>query len=129
MKRIVFLVSILLVYAVTALSFTACGKTNPENVVLRSFDALKDGDFEALESCYSESAWEVVSDALPSSGDKEVIESLKDRMRQISKIQIQDSKISGEKAEVSVLIIHDDGSAEIEECNLVKDVRKGWLID
>ena len=57
--------------------YTLQHQRSPDQVVLDSFEALKQADFEALRGCYSEPAWAIVSESLPSADDTPARERLR----------------------------------------------------
>jgi len=98
----------------------------PEDTVLRSFSYLKEANLEALRSCYTEEAWEVVQIAVPPAANGETSEMLKRQMAQLGEIHVESSTIDGDHARVVVRI--DEGTEQREEFLLVK-TPNGWRIE
>ena len=126
LEAVVGLLAICLVFGIVFFLSGPTWAKKPEDVVKKSFDFLRDVDFSGLEKCYTPEAWAIVKSALPSLDDTDSIGELKKRVTQVAAIRIQDVRISGNQAEVQVVL--DLGvDQEVEMFFLAKTLR-GWKI-
>jgi hypothetical protein len=100
---------------------------SPQDVVLRSFEAMRLADFAMLRSCYSAEAWEVLSGALPAEGDVAARERYRQFTADLSEVRIEAASYRGDRAEVDAVIEHAQGTHR--ERFLLVRAEDSWLID
>lgn len=130
MARTLVLLTAMVVGAVVAfvvISSMRRAPDGPESVVVRSFDALRDGDFTALEACYTLEAWDVVAPSLPAANDAAALGRFRLFMDTFQAVRIEAAAYRGERAEVEAIVEH-AGGRDREVFQLVH-AGGSWLID
>jgi outer membrane protein assembly factor BamB len=84
---------------------------SPGQVVLDSFEALKQADFEGLRACHSGPAWAIVSEALPPADDAAAHERLRQYMAGLRDVRLQEMPVRDGTVELEAVIEHDAGNA------------------
>ena len=99
----------------------------PQEVVLHSIEYLRRADFRNLRKCYTDSAWEILAESIPTSSALEAISRLKSNLLGLGSIEIESVMIRSNNAVVEAVLEHEEG-AEREIFQLVRSPI-GWRIN
>ncbi|MHC4319197.1 MAG: outer membrane protein assembly factor BamB family protein [Planctomycetota bacterium] len=106
--------------------YTLQHQRSPDQVVLDSFEALKQTDFDRLRACYSEPAWAIVSEALPPADDAAAHERLRQYMAGLQDVHLEAMPVRDGIVELEAVIEHETGVAR-DVIQLVR-TRGAWRI-